>query len=893
MRIATKLTGLEKEGRTIHLYTDAVEIRLLFLTDDILRIRAGFDGDFEEASYILTMTAWEDRLDGFLGDERKHIEAADCRIIDDAEEINRLASRLAGLLSYPQGVSAEGVTLVMGKRLMVAVYHEPFLLKIYDEDGTLLHEDIPYMGYRADENGRRLHTQVMEVEDHYYGFGERTGALDKRGEFLRNSSGDTMGYDPTRTDPLYKHIPFYIRINGGTGKACGYYYNNTYSSDFDLGKSHSNYVKHHSTYRTDGGDIDLFFIAGPSARDVIERYTDLTGKSALLPKAALGYLGSSMYYAELPVNADRYIEHFIDTANSEGFPIDGFQLSSGYCNVETAEGLKRCTFTWNHDRFPDPAGFFAAMKKRGITVSPNVKPAMLLCHPLHDEMAEKGLFIKDAKEEKPAVGLWWGGPGNYVDFTSEKAREVWKEYLKKTLIEKGTTSVWNDNCEYDGLVDESARVSYEGRGATAGALKPVMANIMNLLTVEAVHEVNPDERPFAVTRSGCAGIQRYAQTWAGDNRTCWEALKYNIATILGMGLSGVANMGADIGGFYGPAPDEELFVRWVQNGIFQPRFSIHSTNTDNTVTEPWMYSGSKDLIRRAIAFRYRLFPYLYSLMYRAHETGLPIMEPVFLAYPDAPAAYEEGVDFLEGDGLFVANVVEPGAKTRRVYFPAGHTFYDFYTREGYTGGRAYDIPVDLDSVPLYLTEGAIVPQAEPPMANVSTQAVTDLSLVLVPSGKSSFIYYDDDGHTMDYEKGVFRRTEITMFSRKNGGMAESARVTTEKQPAEFPAATETAAAGSDKTALRDSVMVSFRSTGTYPSTVETMHLDMVHRESAPYFVELGGRRLPHYLNRAEYEAAEEGWYYSLTKKSVEITYPNPKTDYDVTVSFEPVDLIGM
>lgn len=134
------------------------------------------------------------------------------------------------------------------------------------------------------------------------------------------------------------------------------------------------------------------------------------------------------------------------------------------------------------------------------------------------------------------------------------------------------TSVWNDNCEYEGLVDKDARVSFEGKGATIGQVKPVMSNLMCQLTQEAVHEEFPNTRAFAVCRSGHAGIQRYAQTWAGDNLTCWESLKYNIATILGMGLSGVANHGCDIGGFYGTAPEEELFVRWVQNGIFQPRF---------------------------------------------------------------------------------------------------------------------------------------------------------------------------------------------------------------------------------------------------------------------------------------------------------------------------------
>ena len=176
------------------------------------------------------------------------------------------------------------------------------------------------------------------------------------------------------------------------------------------------------------------------------------------------------------------------------------------------------------------------------------------------------------------------------------------------------------------MVDKDCRCSFEGKGGTIGQLKAVMSNIMCHVTDEAIQETFGNQRPYIVCRSGHSGIQKYAQTWAGDNLTCWDSLKYNIATILGMSLSGVANQGCDIGGFYGPAPEAELLVRWIQNGIFQPRFSIHSTNTDNTVTEPWMYSGCKEYIKKAIEFRYQLIPYLYSLMERAHETGLPIMD---------------------------------------------------------------------------------------------------------------------------------------------------------------------------------------------------------------------------------------------------------------------------
>ena len=250
-----------------------------------------------------------------------------------------------------------------------------------------------------------------------------------------------------------------------------------------------------------------------------------------------------------------------------------------------------------------------------------------------------------------------------------------------------------------------------------------MSNIMCHITDEAIHETFTNTRPYIVCRSGHCGIQRYAQTWAGDNLTCWDSLKYNIATILGMSLSGVANQGCDIGGFYGPSPEAELMVRWIQNGIFQPRFSIHSTNTDNTVTEPWMYGDCTDYIREAIGLRYQLSPYLYSLMERAHETGLPIMEPMCSAFQEDVKCYEEGVDFMLGDSLLVANVVEKGAVSRKVYLPEGETFYDFYTRAAYEGGRTVELPVDLGSIPLFVRSGAIIPMAEDRLDNLKTHGL--------------------------------------------------------------------------------------------------------------------------------------------------------------------------
>lgn len=833
MRICETAKQVVKKDNYFSVMTNAVELRMWFVTDSIVRIRAGFDGDFAEESYSLVLTAWEDRLDDFMKGHRTRVEAKDATLTD-----------------------GENQAVISGTKLDVVVEKNPFRICIYDKDGTLLHADIVDLAYMEDSNYRRIHTSEIEAEDCFYGFGEKSGEINKAEKFMGMSPKDAMGYNPKETDSLYKHIPFYIKLSKKTKKAVGYFYHNTYECDFDMGREKSNYWKRHSRYRADGGDIDLFFIAGPSIKKVVEGYTDLTGKSAMLPRYALGYLGSSMYYPELPADCDDAICEFIDTTKEENIPVDGFQLSSGYCAIETEEGIKRCTFTWNKKRFKDPKDFFHQMNIRGITVSPNVKPGMLLTHPLLKEMENKDMFVKASDSDKPGVGTWWGGKGYFVDFTSEKTREDWKEYLKEHVLDYGTSSIWNDNCEYDSMVDKDCRVSFEGKGGTIGQLKSVMSNIMCHITDEAIHDTFDNTRPYIVCRSGHAGIQRYAQPWAGDNLTCWDSLKYNIATILGMGLSGVANHGCDIGGFYGPAPEAELFVRWIQNGIFQPRFSIHSTNIDNTVTEPWMYSDCKDIIREAIEFRYRMSPYLYSLMERAHENGLPYMETMFSVFQNDVNCYEEGVDFMCGDSLLVANVVEKGQTVREVYLPEGDTFYEFETRDAFEGGQTVEVEVDLSSIPMFVRSGAIIPMALNQMNNLKTQQATGINLLAVDDKDGTFTLYEDDGVSMDYENGKYLKTIITMTSGEKS-------------------------------------VLDFKYEGDYESKVEDMYLDIIHREKSPFYVIVDGTEIPHFLHRRKFEEAECGWYYSQRLKSVQVKYKNIKKDYSVIVSYEQFDMIGM
>lgn len=830
MYLCKEFRGMDKQDGCFLLHTNCADIKVCFVTDEIVRVRVSFDKELAEESYVLATTAWEDRLDGLFEGERTRLTPVDPQVSEDDAAIT---------------FTTAAVRLVFGK--------DPLGFQLYNAAGDLLYSDLAGTPYTLDANRRVTHYSAMNEDDCFYGFGEKTGELNKNKRFLRQRATDAMGYDAEVMDTLYKHIPFYIRLNRTTAKAVGVYYNNFYESVFNMGCEKSNYWSRYTYWQADGGDVDMFLLAGDTLRRVVDNYTRLTGRPALLPKRALGYQGSSMYYPELEKDSDEAVLGFIDTIKEEGFPIDGFHLSSGY----TSYNNKRCVFTWNTDRFKDPRAYFKAMNEKGAQNVPNVKPGILLCHPWFDEFNAKGVFVKDSTEDTYAVGKWWGGDGAFWDYTKPEGRKAWKEYLTANVIDVGTDSIWDDNCEYDSLLDKDCRCDFDGKGGTIGQLKPIMCTLMCKIGAEAVVEHNPDARPYIVCRSGSAGIQKYAQTWCGDNFTSWKTLRYNIPIITGMGLSGQPNEGADIGGFHGPAPEEELFVRWVQNGIFQPRFSIHSASNDNTVTEPWMYRGSADIIREAILLRYRMTPYLYSAEYEASRTGAPIMRPLVYEFQDDPKVYDESFEFMFGRDILVANVIEPGAKTWKVYLPAGCKWYDWNNNFAcYEGGQTIEVPVDMTTIPMFIREGAIIPMADNQLMSMANDHMTDLHLILAPGKGSAYTLYDDDGVTNDFRKGICRKTEISMTGT-------------------------------------DVVKVDFAATGSYTDFVERVTVEMIRKDRSPFWVALGDKKLEHFLNRRKFEAAEEGWYYSQTKKAVLVKYPNPRKDTVLTVSFEDFDLIGM
>ena len=605
-----------------------------------------------------------------------------------------------------------------------------------------------------------FHYTERSKDELVFGLGEKAGNLERTGRLFTMKSLDPMGYDAESSDPLYKHWPFYITRNTKSKLSYGLFYDNFSTSWFDMGREIDNYHGFFRSYHGESGELDYYFIAGPHISDITQRFSWLTGKTIFMPKWSLGYSGSTMTYTDAD-NAQEQLMKFIFECDENGIPCDSFQLSSGYTSING----KRYVFNWNYDKFPDPKRFAADFHSKGVRLCANIKPALLTDHPLYEELDKKKLFLRSRDGKTTELSQFWDDLGSYVDFTNAEAYDWWKAQVTRQLLEYRIDSTWNDNNEYE-VWDGEAKASGFGHEINVGLIRPILTLLMMKASFEAQTEFDPERRPYLISRSGCPGMQRYVQTWSGDNRTAWKTIKYNIKMGLSMSMSGMYNIGHDIGGFAGDAPEPELLVRWVQNGTFTPRFTIHSWNDDKTVNVPWMYPEYTSLVRKTMLLRARLTPYYYDLLYRSHEFAEPFIRPVFYNYENDEATFTESDDFMVGRDLLVASVVNKGQFEREVYLPKeDNGWTDFHTGLWYKGGETVKVPAPIQYNPLLVRGGAIIPVNDAKI-NFSTKDEDKRGFMLFPprigKGVSSYELFEDDGISQGYKNGKFAKVCVEM-----------------------------------------------------------------------------------------------------------------------------------
>ncbi len=529
--------------------------------------------------------------------------------------------------------------------LTISVVPKNFEMSFF-ENGKLLFKDREYIAhnYSGELGSMSSHYVTREENEMIFGLGDKTGDVNKNKRSFRLGTSDAMGFDARFSDPLYKHIPFYICQN--TVGSYGIYYDTYSDGEFDFGREINNYYSPFKSFKCEDPVLCYYCFFG-SIKEILKNFSALMGTHMLPPEWTLKYAGSTMAYTDAP-DTEKRLHEFIEKCKEYQIQPGGFYLSSGYTQI----GEKRYVFNWNRDKIPSPEILSSFFRENGIEFLPNIKPCFLTDHPLYEKIAENGWFLMDAGGS-PAVFPFWGGMGSYLDFTCPDAAAFWTECVKRELVDRGYLSTWNDNNEYDISSDDVYACGF-GNKIKAKLIKPLFSYLMTKASLAAV----PDElRKNAVSRCFMTGASRLASTWTGDNRTSFDDFRYNHKMAMTCALSGIYNFGQDIGGFAGEKPSEELFLRWIQYGIFTPRFVLHSWNTDGSSNMPWLYPGLKDTVMKLFKFREHFIPYLYDSIKKSILTHLPVIYPVFLNYPWYPV---ESDSFFFGDSILVTPVFDEG-----------------------------------------------------------------------------------------------------------------------------------------------------------------------------------------------------------------------------------------
>jgi len=635
----------------------------------------------------------------------------------------------------------------------ILISKNPFRAQFQDADDVpfIVQTDAGDSGFRGDEPEWSM---VAPAGEMYLGLGEKTGGLNKRGRSwkMRNRG---IPYR-TDTDPIYQSIPVLIGLK--KGRAWAAFFDNTFESSFDLASQ----TPERWTWAAKGGEINIYFIAGPGLPDVVRRYMKLVGGIPMPPRWALGYHQSRYSY-----KTENEVRRIARTFRELKIPCDVIHLDIHYMR-----GYR--VFTFDPNRFPDPKSLSEEMKELGIHLvciaDPGVKE-----DPEWDvwnDGVKKDVFCKSAKGGT-VIKYCWPKRAGFPDFGREDVRKWWGDQ-HRVYVDAGIDGIWNDMNEPDnwngafylgdlvvplGIYDGVDMIhTHDGKPASHLRCRNVYGFTENRATREGLLRLRPDKRPFVITRSGYAGIGRYAIMWTGDNWSTWGHLKLTIPMLINLGLTGQPIAGPDTGGFMWNASGE-LFARWIQLGALYP-FSRGHTMVYSRRHEPWSWGKRvADIARRYIGLRYQLLPYLYSLVWEAHRNGDPIWRPLSYHFPedDIAAGIEDQV--MVGPFLMAAPVLKRRAVKRDVYLPRGKWF-EFSTGKIFEGPGRFEADAPLETMPLFNREGAIIPMG-PIMQHTKEKPLDPLTLTIFP-GNGNFNLWEDDGESMEYEQGEWARTPFAM-----------------------------------------------------------------------------------------------------------------------------------
>jgi alpha-glucosidase len=554
--------------------------------------------------------------------------------------------------------------------------------------------------------------------ERFFGLGEQAASLELGGRRFRLWNRDPGGAWGPGAMPLYLNVPVFLSIHDD-GCLLSFYENSTRATvSFPSGLDEPGEVA-----ACFAGGILRQYVAVGDPSLLLDRYSALTGRPALPPRWALGYHQSRWGYKR-----DEDVRQVLDGYRAMDVP-----LSAVHLDIDYMRGYR--VFTIDRARFPDLAALARRAGEQGGRLVTIVDPAVKVDdgYDLYRDGVAHRRFCTDP-DGRVEVGVVWPGRAAFPDFTDPRTRSWWAEQYR-TLTAAGVAGCWHDMNEPtsislagDPTLPLSTRHDFDGRGGDHGEGHNLYGLLMNRAGFEGLKAARPDRRPFIVSRSGWAGNQRYAWNWTGDVETTWAGLRQQMATVVGLGLSGIPYSGPDIGGFSG-IPDDELYLRWLQMAVLLPFCRTHSV-VGAPPREPWRFA---EPVRAAVAswlrLRYRLLPYLYTLAHEAAAHGTPLVRPLWWpgppgppgppgsgqpAAPPEPSARFAAVDdaYLLGDALLVAPVCEAGAATRDVPVPPGR-WQSWWEADGDASvkeeGTGRGVPAPLERIPVLVRAGSVLP----------------------------------------------------------------------------------------------------------------------------------------------------------------------------------------
>jgi len=556
------------------------------------------------------------------------------------------------------------------------------------------------------ETGQKAVFESVECghDEHFYGLGEKFGYIDKRNQPIDTDNADCVC---TMSQRSYKNIPFHMSTKG-----YGLYLNSSHKIHYRMATHSYNSC----TFQLRSSLLDYYVIYGPSFKDILSRYTDITGKSPVPPKWSFGLWMSRGSYTTRKIT-----EEVADKLRKRDIPCDVLHLDTAWFKKDWV-----CDLRFSKERFPNPGEMFEKLKEKGFKVSlwqfncvpkgsANYKPGK-----------QKGYFVKKSDGSVYHVGQ---KPLAIIDFTNPEAVDWYVNKLRR-LIKMGAAVIKTDFGE--GIPSDGIYAYEDGNR---------MHNLYPLFYNKPIFEMIEEEtgRGIVWARSAYAGSQRWPVHWAGDPVSDFPSLAACLRGGLSLGLSGFTYWSHDIGGFQG-TPSKELYIRWAQVGFFSSHARCHGAGNDNA-REPWAYGqDAEKIFRNILKLRYRLIPYIYSNAYQCSELGLPMLKAMVLEFPDDPTTYSIDDQYLFGDSFLVAPILDENNR-RKIYLPEGN-WTDYWTKKIYRGRQWIQYEASLEIIPLFVRAGSIIPMG-PDMSYIGQKECDPITLDVYLGSVGEFKYRDD------------------------------------------------------------------------------------------------------------------------------------------------------